>query len=159
MLSFSEVNQLLACSYTESWSFRSSVRISPSTWKQMLVIFFLNAEQYVQLAGFQRHVFLCWIVNIIQSHVLLSAHFIVLQIFNLCCVVAISLAMADDLEPGHTNGVDNGSPIRKKLHISHLCTHTDTHTRYSSHWLWVNHRYFIYTLCGQVNGFTCSIQP
>lgn len=90
--------------------------------------FLLNAEQYVQLAGFQRHEFLCWIVNIIQSHVLLSAHFIVLQIFNLCCVVAISLAMADDLEPGHTNGVDNGSPIRKKLHISHLRTHRHIHT-------------------------------
>lgn len=60
-----------------------------------------------------------------------SAHLLVFQVLYLGGVVAISLAMAEDLEPWHTNGVDHWTTVRKELHISHLkeeilsCTYTD----------------------------------
>lgn len=60
----------------------------------------------------------------------LSAHLFVFQVFYLGSVVAVSLAMAEDLEPRHTDGVDHRTTVRKDLHISHLkdslsCIYTD----------------------------------
>lgn len=49
-----------------------------------------------------------------------SAHLLVFQVFYLGGVVAVSLAVAEDLEPRHTDGVDHWPAVREKLHVSHL---------------------------------------
>lgn len=50
----------------------------------------------------------------------LSAHLLVFQILDLGSVVAVSLAVAENFEPRHADGVDHRAPVWKKLHISHL---------------------------------------
>lgn len=51
---------------------------------------------------------------------LVSSYPLVLQVFDLGRVVAVSLAVAEDLESRHADGVDNRAAIGEKLHISHL---------------------------------------
>ena len=44
----------------------------------------------------------------------------VFQVFNVRCVVSISLVVLNDLEPSYPNGVDNGAAICKEFHVSDL---------------------------------------
>lgn len=61
---------------------------------------------------------------------MLSAYLSVLQVLYLGSIVAVSLAVAEDLEPWHTNSVNHWTTIRKELHISHL--------KHSLSWIYTN---------------------
>lgn len=47
-------------------------------------------------------------------------YLIVLQIFNLGCVVAVSLTMAEHFEARHANRIDHRATVREELHVFHL---------------------------------------
>lgn len=55
-----------------------------------------------------------------HQHISPHAHLLVFQVLNLSSVVTISLAVAEDLEPWHANGVNHWTAIGKELHVSHL---------------------------------------
>lgn len=50
----------------------------------------------------------------------LTAHLLVFQILDLGGVVAVSLAVAEDLEPRHADGVNHRTAIWKELHVPYL---------------------------------------
>lgn len=55
-----------------------------------------------------------------HQHIAPHAHLLVFQVLNLSSVVTISLAVAEDLEPWHANGVNHWTAVGKELHVSHL---------------------------------------
>lgn len=55
-----------------------------------------------------------------HQHIAPHAHLLVFQVLNLSSVVTISLAVAEDLEPWHANGVSHWTAVGKELHVSHL---------------------------------------
>lgn len=60
---------------------------------------------------------------VMQSHELstiLSLHLLVLNVFDVSCVVTIPLALMEDLEAPLAYAVDHGAAIGKKLNISDL---------------------------------------
>lgn len=89
-----------------------------------------------------------------HQHIAPHAHLLVFQVLNLSSVVTISLAVAEDLEPWHANGVSHWTAVGKELHVSHL-----------KHSISYQHSYDFYLTahrdaqenCEERN--TCSIQP
>lgn len=55
-----------------------------------------------------------------NHNALLFTYLLVFQVFYLGSVVAVSLAVTEDLEPRHADGVNDWTTVRKKLHFSDL---------------------------------------
>lgn len=60
------------------------------------------------------------VMQLLQLHQLLSIHLLVLQVLYLGCVVAVTVAVAQHSEAGHSDRVDHRAPVWLELHVFHL---------------------------------------